>query len=581
MCGIIGVWGLEAPAQQTKRMLGRLEYRGYDSAGIAWGPPGQRVRCVGRPGGLDVDAGGRMAIGHTRWATHGGVSERNAHPHLDATGAYALVHNGVLSNHMALRERLTRDGVALQSDTDSEVIVHLYARHREAMGPDDALAATVADLEGTWALVVMDGPADAIAFACHDAGMAYAEVSGGLVVTSDLVALAGVVDGAHVLLDGTMAVRDAEGLRVRGPGTQPCIVPSNTEDAGHVGFEDFLRKEIHEVPQALNACLAGRVRLDRIDAGALPPRGRMVLTGCGTSLHAARFGADVLRRWAGVDACAIGAGELVDGGLPRADRLVALSQSGHTHDTISAARLAKQTGMQVLAVTNTAASRLERAADEAVGTRVGPEISVAASKTFLGQTAWLAAWALAGSPAGRFREALRDELMRMPRVTEQVLHQEPALARLGRRLAQASSLHFIARGIHGAAAAESALKFQEITYVHASALPGSEVKHGPLAALDETTPCVAFAAHDATWERSVATVFELEARGVPVHVLHQGEPGDLEGCAASLTRLPGEVADLAVLPFSLAGQIIAYHAAKELGRDVDRPRHLAKSVTVP
>ncbi|HJQ93519.1 MAG TPA: glutamine--fructose-6-phosphate transaminase (isomerizing) [Candidatus Thermoplasmatota archaeon] len=603
MCGIVGVVGLAAAAAEVREGLERLEYRGYDSAGYAW-DTGDRVEVtkqVGRVRDLprNDEKAITLAIGHTRWATHGGVTRENAHPHLDEQRRFAVVHNGTLSAHHQVRARIQEAGHSFRSETDTESLVHLYEGHRTAgRSPLESLQATLNGLEGSWAFLVLDAAADAIAFARHRAPLLIGLVSNGaILLASDATAVLKhtktvvyLSDGDHgIVKDGNVDLRGADGQPKE---LKPVTIDWDVKQAERSGFAHFMLKEIHDAPTAINQCLASRILLEplTIETGVRPILEgvrRVRLLACGTSYHASLMGAYFIEQWAGIPAEAIVASEVRDRLLPVDDGTlyIGVSQSGETHDTLDALRHVRGQGFPILAITNVQGSTLQRMADATMLIRVGPEVGVAATKTLLGQACTLAILALRLAQQTRSLPpiriaALARELEHLPRTLSQVLRLEPQLKVLGERLAKHRSLFFLGRGIHVATALEAALKFKEITYAHAEGFGAAELKHGPFALLDAETPCVFFLAPGPAYARTLSSIFEVQARGAPCHVLVSGEVTDLEGSIASVTRLPTGDPMLAALTFSLAGQLIAYHAAAVLGRSIDMPRNLAKSVTV-
>ncbi len=603
MCGIFGVCGLEQAPRHVRDALERLEYRGYDSAGIAWHDPSVGIAVVkqtGRVAGLPQLAGEAsvLAIGHTRWATHGGVTQANAHPHVDGTGRFAIVHNGTLEAHRRLRAGLEADGHAFISETDSEAIAHLYERHRRTLDPLSALRATLSGLHGSWALLVMDPEARAIAFARNRTPLLAGLAAGATLFASDLAALVPHTRRVVALEDGDHGLATPAGIQLydaqgRAKPLQPFTVDWDVSEAQRGGYQYFMLKEMHETPAAINQCLGDRIRRNPLavdldqDLSLWQGVRAVRLVACGTSFHAARLGAWMLESWAGIPSQAVVASELRDRPLVVEDGVlhVGVSQSGETLDTIEALRPVVSRGHGLLAVCNVQGSALSRMADGTLLTRVGPEVGVAATKTFAGQVATLALLALERGLALRRitptkAHLVAEGLQRMPRTLDAVIRLEPELAALGRRLAESQDLFFLGHGAHVATANEAALKFKEITYRHAEGFGSAELKHGPFALLDEATPCVFFLSDDEARPRVLGNIQEVAARGAPVHVLAQGDTGELAGVAASIVRLPPTDPLLAALPFALAGQFLAYHAASSLGRDIDKPRNLAKSVTV-
>ncbi|MFA5945131.1 MAG: glutamine--fructose-6-phosphate transaminase (isomerizing), partial [Candidatus Thermoplasmatota archaeon] len=580
-----------------------LEYRGYDSAGYAW-DAGDRVEVtkqVGRVRDLprNDDKTIQLAIGHTRWATHGGVTRENAHPHLDESRRFAVVHNGTLSAHHQLRVRIQDAGHTFRSETDTEALVHLYEGHRTAgKSPIEALQGTLNGLEGSWAFLILDAGADAIAFARHRAPLLIGLApNGAILLASDATAVLKHTKTVVYLSDGDHGVIRAGKVDLRGADGQPkelhpITIDWDVKQAERSGFAHFMLKEIHDAPTAINQCLASRILLEplTIETGVSPILAgvkRVRLVACGTSYHASLMGAHFIEQWAGIPAEALVASEVRDRLLPVDDGTlyIGVSQSGETHDTLDALRHVRGQGFPILAVTNVQGSTLQRMADATMLIRVGPEVGVAATKTLLGQACTLAILALRLAQQTRALPPLRisalaRELEHLPRTLSQILHLEPQLKALGQRLAKHRSLFFLGRGIHVATALEAALKFKEITYAHAEGFGAAELKHGPFALLDAETPCVFFLAPGPAYAKTLSSIFEVQARGAPCHVIALGPVTELEGSIASVTSLPVCDSQLAALPFSLVGQLISYYAASTLGRSIDMPRNLAKSVTV-
>jgi glutamine---fructose-6-phosphate transaminase (isomerizing) len=603
VCGIIGIAGLPKAAGEAREALERLEYRGYDSAGLAWDAGGrvESVKQVGRVRELprNEDAAIRLAIGHTRWATHGGVTRENAHPHLDESRRYAVVHNGTLAGHHKLRQAIEANGHTFRSETDTEALVHLYEGHRAAgRDPLTALRKTLDGLEGSWAFLVLDSAAGTLGFARHRAPLMVGLVPGGaILLASDATAVLKhtrqvvyLHDGDHgVIRDGRLDLFAADGTPRE---VKPTTIDWDVRQAERSGFPHFMLKEIHDAPVAINQCLASRIHLEPlgIETGVSPilkDVKRIRLVAAGTSYHASLMGAHLIEQWSGLPAEAMLASEVRERLLPMDDGTlyVGVSQSGETHDTLDALRHVRAQGFPILAVTNVQGSSLQRMADATMLIRVGPEVGVAATKTLLGQACTLAVLALRLAQQTRNLAptritALAKELEHLPRTLSQVLRLEPTLKAVGETLAKHRSLFFLGRGIHVATALEAALKFKEITYLHGEGFGAAELKHGPFALLDTDTPCIFFLARGPTYARTLSSIFEVQARGAPCHVIAQGDVADLEGSIASLTAIPDGDPLLAVFPFSLAGQLIAYHAAQSLGRAIDMPRNLAKSVTV-
>lgn len=602
MCGIVGVFGIPDAPAHVHEGLRRLAYRGYDSAGIAWlEPQGIEVRkTVGAPEQLEIPDTPDVttAIGHTRWATHGRVCTENAHPHLDGTGRYAVVHNGTIEGHVAIRKQLEAKGHTFASQTDSEILAHLYERARRDLPAPDAIRDISSRLLGSWAFVLLDAEAQQIAFAARRTPLVLGLLPHAAILASDVTAVVEhtrnvmfLDEGDHGTIDPTgIQLFDAHGNSKPVTATRIDWDVRQAEKAGHA---HFMLKEIHETPQALNQCLGGRIRHDplTIDCGfplaAWGKAQRVKLVGCGTSYHAALLGAWFLETWAGIPAQAFVASDLRDRpAIEEAGTLyVGISQSGETLDTLEALRGQIQLGHPVLAITNVQGSSLERIASGASYTRVGPEVGVAATKTFVGQVTLLATWALQwGLQNGHLQHheasVLAEQLDRMPRTIDAILEREREFEDLGQRLAGHQDIFFLGHAGQLATALEAALKFKEITYLHAEGFGAAELKHGPFALLDEQTPCVFFLPQSPAYGRTLNSIQEVKARGAPVHVITQGPEADLEGLADTTLTIPATHELLGSIPFAIAGQLIAYHAAASLGREIDRPRNLAKSVTV-
>lgn len=610
MCGITGVYGVPQAASIVRKGLERLEYRGYDSAGVAWlDDAGIEVaKAVGRVSQIPPIAahGETVAIGHTRWATHGGVTHHNAHPHLDATGRYAVVHNGTIEGHIQLRGGLQKDGHAFRGETDTEVLAHLYERARRHLPPLEALRDVTAGLQGSWALGILDNDEKALLFARNKTPLILGLLDpkalggtgkGGAIIASDVTAMLEHTRSVVYLDDGDHGIINENGVQLfdeqgRVKALSITHIEWDLKQAEKSGYPHFMLKEIHEAPMAINQCLAGRIRLDpvHVESGIFPGFlagvKRIRLVACGTSYHAALMGRHYLENWARIPCEVTIASELRERPLLHEDGLlyIGVSQSGETLDTMEALRFVKKEGYPILAVSNVQGSSITRLADHTMLTRVGPEVGVAATKTLLGQVASLAVLALEIAQTretldGATIERLAHDLARLPRVLEETLGREEELAALGQVLARSQDLFFLGRGVHVATAYEAALKFKEITYRHAEGFGSAELKHGPFALLSAETPCVFFVPAGDGRAKVISNMIEVAARGAPVYALVQGETVDLEGIVDGMTRVPGgDVVGPAAL--SLAGQMLAYHAAVRLECSIDMPRNLAKSVTV-
>ncbi|HLH71364.1 MAG TPA: glutamine--fructose-6-phosphate transaminase (isomerizing) [Candidatus Dormibacteraeota bacterium] len=609
MCGIIGYLGAREAAPVLMDGLRRLEYRGYDSAGVAVVSPGAGaanvVKCAARVEQLieqlqaDMPAG-RLGIGHTRWATHGKPTVLNAHPHTDCGRRITVVHNGIIENFRELREELERAGHEFLSDTDTEVVPHLIEHHYRG----DFVAAVrhaLARLRGAYALVMfsLDDP-ELLVGARLNAPLVVGLGEGEYFVASDIAAIVAYTKKVLVLGEGEMVavtplgpvVTSLDGVPVE---SRVLHVDWDVSQAERAGYPHFMLKEIHETPEAAANALRGRldrqgnVEFTEFEVGdeRLQALKEVRLLGMGTSLHAALVGEHVIEDWAGLPARAQDSSEFryrrpVLGG----DTLVvAITQSGETADTIVALRAAREAGALGIAITNVVGSTAARDADAAIYLQAGPEIGVASTKTFVAHlvSLYLLALRLAAARSRMSperREELATELRALPEAIRRLLAGESEIARLAHRYAGYRNFMYVGRGLAYPVALEGALKLKEISYVHAEGTSGGELKHGPIALLDTGFPVIAVCTASPIKEKTVGNVHEVVARGAPVlAVVSEGDRA-LEGVASDLLEVPraGEVAS--VVLSSVALQLFAYHLAVELGRDVDRPRNLAKSVTV-
>ncbi len=595
MCGIIGCVGRGNGTLETLvDGLSKLEYRGYDSAGVALTETGEGVdicRCAGeiedlRSALADRTLSGEVGVGHTRWSTHGPPTDGNAHPHLDCAGDVAVVHNGIIENYQSVRDELARAGHAFTSDTDTEVIPHLV---EDALGdgadPEDAVRAAISRLEGSYAVAAVVAGEEAVFAARNDSPLVLGVGDDALFLASDVPAFRDYTDrvvylddGEFARLDGAWTVTDAEGSVVEKPVD---TVDWDPEETGKSGYDHYMLKEIHEQPRALRQCLRGRVNelagtVDVGDLGDLSPTG-VQFVACGTSYHAALYAAQLFQA-AGVPAQAFLASEYASGVPPVGDALVVgVTQSGETADTLSALREAHRRGARTMAVTNTVGSTAARECDHAFYIRAGPEIGVAASKTFASQLAALnlLALATAGGDAREIVPALRD----LPGDVQALLDDSGAPA-TAETYEDASAYFFIGRGLHYPVALEGALKLKEITYKHAEGFAAGELKHGPLALVTENTPVFAVVTGDGEMARkTIGNVKEVEARNAPVVAVTDGA-SDVERYADHVLDIPETHPRAASVLANVQLQLVAYHVAARLGRSIDKPRNLAKSVTV-
>jgi glucosamine--fructose-6-phosphate aminotransferase (isomerizing) len=611
MCGIVGYVGERDAAQVVLGGLTRLEYRGYDSAGLAVldGQALELRRCVGKIGRLrallnEQPVAGGVGLGHTRWATHGRPSEANAHPHADCTGSLVVVHNGILENYLLLKERLLAEGHRFQSETDTEVIAHLVEGHlAQGLSLPDAARVTFRQLRGAYAVGLLAASApDQLIVAKHGAGGVVVGLGPGEVhVASDIPALLPHTRNVLLLEDGDMAVVRRDGARITTlDGAPVARVPSrigwDAQMAEKGGYDHFMLKEIFEQPRAVADTIRGRIvpetGLVDIPEAHLTPEfvatiARVVFVACGTSYHAALSGRMMVERLAGLRAEAAIASEFRYGDLlPGPDTLVvAISQSGETADTVGAVKAARQAGASVLSITNVVGSAIARESGRVLYTHAGPEIGVASSKTF---TATLAACYLLAVALGRARGYLTgidgrkclDDLIEIPRLMEGALALDARVAELARTLVGYENMLYLGRGLQYGVALEGALKLKEISYVHAEGYPAGEMKHGPIALIDERMPVVTLLPRDQSYDRMMANAEEVRARDGRVIAICQVGDSHAASRLGDAVSVPAAPDLLAALITVIPLQLLAYHVAVLRGRDVDQPRNLAKSVTV-
>ncbi|MEX2355926.1 MAG: glutamine--fructose-6-phosphate transaminase (isomerizing) [Thermaerobacterales bacterium] len=607
MCGIVGYIGPRAASPILIEGLKRLEYRGYDSAGLAipvngavavWKSAG-RIACLEALLQEQPPNTVGIGIGHTRWATHGRPTDSNAHPHTDQHDHVAVVHNGIIENHGELRQRLVDQGCVMKSETDTEVIPHLIARYYDG----DLLAAVrraVADLEGAFALAVVSSrePERMIAvrqFSPLVLGFGDDENF----VASDLPAILPYTRRVYILQDGEMADISSAGIRIfdgseRLVQREPFTVDWDPGQAEKDGYEHFMLKEIHEQPRAVADTLAGRVfdadaRLDDIELAPadVDRLDQVYLLACGTAYHAGLVGAALIEELAGIPARAELASEFRYRRPLVNDRSLAIviSQSGETADTLAALHEARQRGARILAVSNVVGSSVAREADDVLYTRAGPEIAVASTKAYMTQ---LVAMVLIAVRLGRANGRLSAEragdllsgLQSVPRLLEEVLTTEDDVAAVARELAPAEHAFYLGRGLDWTAAMEGQLKLKEISYIHAEAYAAGELKHGTLALITEGTPVIALMTQPHLLEKMLSNIEEVRARGGRIVAVAPAGQKGLDREIHQLITVPRVNPLLTPLVCAVPLQLLAYYAAVERGCDVDKPRNLAKSVTV-
>ncbi len=609
MCGIVGYTGPREAGPILIEGLKRLEYRGYDSAGIALVDDAGDLFVEKRAGKLvnlqtalaDRTPHAAIGLAHTRWATHGRPNDLNAHPHRDCTGAITVIHNGIIENFRELRADLEARGHSLTSETDTEAIAHLV---EEAYRGDlaDAVRETLRKLEGAFAIVVMHiGEGDRLVGARKDVPLVVGLGDGEGFLASDVAAILAHTDRIVFLEDGDVAdlrpwgvtITDVEGAALERAVT---VIDWSPEAAEKGGYEHFMLKEIHEQPESLSQSIAGRVdRTDRIEveelAGledAIRTATRVELIACGSAYYAAMIGASAISDWAGIPARANIGSEFRYGPPPLDERtlVIAVTQSGETADTIAPTRLARERGCPVLAVTNTVGSAITREADAVVFLHAGPEIAVAASKTFVTQVTTLVILAAAiakirGSLADADELALGAALRALPAAAARALETAAATTPdLARRYVNSRGFMYVGRGATYPVALEGALKLKEVSYVHAEGYAAGELKHGPISLLDADCPLVAVATRSKVYEKLISNVMEGRARDARVIAVATEGDGSIEQSADDVCWVPDTHEALSPVLAIIPLQLFAYHIAVARGTDVDQPRNLAKSVTV-
>jgi len=618
MCGIIGVTGADDPFRVLIEGLELLEYRGYDSAGVVLvkadvadgaEPLWRRrsaVRAQSIPAlrkeGERAPSGVAAGLGHTRWATHGAPTEANAHPHLDCTGRVAVVHNGIIENFREIAERLDRAGHRRTSQTDTEVLAHLVEEHlRDGSGLADAVRACVGELRGDFAVafVSADEPdvivgtrrtSPLIAGRTDGVGLLASDISAVLGLTRDLVAIG--EDEVVVVRPGSITVLDRDGHEVE---QQQLHVSWDVEAARREGFEDYMSKEIHEQPRALADTLLGRLRPDgstELEELALGPHelravDRVTIVACGSSYHAALVGRMAVESWAKLPTEAEIASEFRYREPVIDDRtlVVAISQSGETVDTFHALREASRRGARTLVVTNVVDSLMAREADGVLYTHAGPEIGVASTKCHVAQLALLQVFALhlaglRGTMSQAACARLAGELGRLPDAVKSAVGRFEEYRAVAERLAGINDVYFLGRGLGYPIAAEGALKLKELAYVRAEAYPAGEMKHGPISLIEPGTVAVVVATKGRLYDKVLANVEEVRARGAAVVAVCDEDDETTPGLVDDVLRVPAVPEALSPVVAVVPLQVLAYAAAKARGNDVDRPRNLAKVVTV-
>jgi glutamine---fructose-6-phosphate transaminase (isomerizing) len=607
MCGIVGILGRGPVAEQLVDSLKRLEYRGYDSAGVATleGDHLERRRAEGKLRNLEArlraePLAGHSGIGHTRWATHGKPNENNAHPH--ATDNVAVVHNGIIENFRELRQMLEKDGAQFTSETDTETVAHLVNSYiLKGASPQEAVKASLPQLRGAFALAFLfKGHGDLMIGARKGSPLAIGHGDGEMYLGSDAIALAPFTDTISYLEDGDWVVLTREAGVIY--DEQGAVVNREVLRSGASSFlvdkanyRHFMAKEIHEQPEVVGHTLARYVDM-ATERVALPTKlpfdfrdiQRISIVACGTASYAGYVAKYWFERLGRVPVELDVASEFRyrEAPLRKGDLAIFISQSGETADTLAALRYAKSQGVHTLSVVNVPTSTIARESETVLPTLAGPEIGVASTKAFTCQLMVLAAMAVAaGKARGELSEAdetrLVHGLVEIPRLMSAALATEPQIEKLARDISKSKDVLYLGRGTSYPLALEGALKLKEISYIHAEGYAAGELKHGPIALIDENMPVVVIAPFDRVFEKTVSNMQEVAARGGNI-ILMTDAKGAREATIEQLVTivLPDMAATFAPLVYAIPVQLLAYHTAVVMGTDVDQPRNLAKSVTV-
>ena len=601
MCGIVGYTGFRDARDVLLNCLKRLDYRGYDSAGAAIFD-GKKLRVfkeVGEIPNLEKTLPtmkGNLGIGHTRWATHGEVNKKNAHPHVSCNGKIAVVHNGIIENFKKLRMELEKKGHRFLSETDTEVIAHLI--EDEYKGDfKQAVSSALEKVKGSYAVVAIseDEPYKLVG-ARKDSPLVVGVGDNENFFASDIPAVLNYTNRVIYLEDNDVCVLTKDSINVfnnkRRVNREVHVVEWSIEDAEKGGFPHFMLKEIYEQPHAIQHSLRGRISEigqsvefnGKVEGLLHGDFDSISIVACGTSFYAGLIGKYIIEELTGIPVSVELASEYRYFGVKREKTLVlAITQSGETADTLAALREAKNSDCKTLVITNVVGSTATRVADGFILTQSGPEVGVAATKTFTSQIVVLFLIALSLSRNRIGSEKLSEYITMLrdiPRDVRWVLEKNDEILKVAERLKESSSVFFIGRGINYPLSLEGALKLKEISYLHAEGFPAGELKHGPFALLTEKTPVVAIVTMDKTYDKMIANIGEVKARHSPVIAIADEKDDEIEKYADFVIRFPSNPTLLSCIPIAVILQLLAYHTANLRGCEIDKPRNLAKSVTV-
>ena len=608
MCGIVGYIGSNAALPTVIDALKRLEYRGYDSAGVAVLTDGkvEVIKTVGKIRDLEQMLAGRsitatIGVGHTRWATHGRPSTPNAHPHCDCTGELAVAHNGIIENYLELREELQAKGHRFSSETDTEVIAHVIEEELRGGEVEAALRAALRKLRGSYALVVISrSNPDRLFVARKDSPLVIGLSEEANYIASDIPAVLPYTRRVYILEDGDIGVVSREGVKLSDLSGRPLArevfqVTWDAEAAEKGGYPHFMIKEIHEIPRAIRDTMRARVtednllNLQEIKLSAEEIRGleRIFIVACGTAYYAGCVGKHIFERLLRIPVEVDIASEFRyrEPVFTPNSLLIVISQSGETADTLAALREARRNGVKALAVVNVIGSSIYREADEVLPTWAGPEICVASTKAYVTQ---LIALYLLGFYFAQVRGQLAAEevqrliaaMKHLPEQVQRILEKEDKLATLAREFVGARDFFFLGRGLDYVASLEASLKLKEISYIHSESAAAGELKHGPLALVSEGMPVMAFCAQQSLHDKMLSNIKEVSARGAHIIAVVKESDTTTEKIVSQVIRIPENEDLLMPVLTIIPPYLLTYYLALALGREIDQPRNLAKSVTV-
>ncbi len=603
MCGIVGYTGFRNAQSVLIECLKRLEYRGYDSAGVGIIDKKLSVcKEVGEISNLEKNLPtmkGTIGIGHTRWATHGKVSKENAHPHLSGNKKIAIIHNGIIENFQSLKEELQQKGHKFSSQTDSEIIAHVI-EEEYVDTLENAVCSALKKIKGSYALVVLsEQEPDKIIGARNESPLVIGVGDNENFLASDIPALLNYTNRVMYLDDGEIAVITKNSIRVidgkkKEVTKKEKIVNWDVKDAEKSGFDHFMLKEIYDQPESIRQVLRGRISEieekinfpERVESILNTEYDSMYIVACGTSFYAGLVGKYLIEQLTKIPVFVELASEFRYFGVKKDTSLViAVTQSGETADTLAALRTAKSAGCKTIVITNVIGSTATRIADAYILTQSGPEIGVAATKTFTSQI--LTLFLLALKEASIRKTLGPDEiyhyilqLKKLPGQVRQILNNSDEIKAIAKHLKDAQSVFFIGRGIYYPLSLEGALKLKEISYIHAEGFASGELKHGPFSLLTKDTPVVAIVAKDETYDKMITSIGEVKAREPPVIAIADEKDSEIEKHADFVLRFPSNGSPLSGISIAVILQLLAYHVAKLRGCSIDKPRNLAKSVTV-